>query len=297
MRSTVGSSEVTGSLRALTIGAYGSKPSFMKTTLRVGFSTLFVILIFASSHGAFAAPPSGTLTTLVLPVLDVSGDYPVSVTVGDDTDVSFDITVQQDARGKLSGGGTTTVNIDGDLVQGAYTVTGRISSTHNGVDSSVSSVTRAIVTVRVSGSGFVAGATRRFSLLVTYKLQVDPATLTAFGSGKGYASATGLGTGRIDEEASVALPPGMNGNGQLQADVLLTGNRFSGTATVTLSNGRTVDFNVTGTYAPRTDKTKLKLTGTGASAGSNLRWDGVGEHLQSGVLAGKILGQSTRIPE
>jgi hypothetical protein len=221
----------------------------------------------------------------------------VSVTVDDDIPVSFNITLQQDARGKLTGSGTTSVNIDGDIVQGNYTVAGRVSSTHNGVDSSVSSVTRAIVTIRVSGSGFVAGATRRVSLVVTYRLQIDPATLTAFGTGRGSASATGLGTGRIDEEASVALPPGMNGNGQLEANVLLTGNKFSGTASVELSNGRTVEFNVTGTYSPRTDKTVLRLTGTGPSAGSNLRWDGVGDHLQSGVLAGKILGQSTRIPE
>lgn len=281
----------------LTMAAHGSKPSFMKTTSSIGFSFVLLALISASSPLAFAAPPSGTLTTVVHPVWDVSGTYPVSVTVDNDIHVSFDIAVQHNARGRLSGGGTTTVNIDGDTVQGTYTVSGRVSSRHNGVDSSASSVTRAIVGVRVSGSGVIGGVTRRFSLVVTYRLQIDPATLTAFGTGKGYASATGLGVGRIDEDATIALPPGMNGDGQLQADVVLTGNRFSGAATVQLSNGRTVELNVTGTYSPRTDKTVLRLTGTGGSQGSKLRWNGVGENMLSGILVGKILGQSTRIPE
>jgi hypothetical protein len=275
----------------------GFKTVSMKPSPRVSLSIVLLSLTFGLGPSTLAAPPSGTIISRCSPVWDVSGEYPVSVTVGDEMNVSFGIAVQQDARGKLSGGGTTTVDIDGEMVQGDYTVAGKVSSTHDGVDSSVSSVTRAIVTVRVSGSGVIGGVTRRFSMLVTYKLQIDPATLTAFGTGKGHASATGLGTGRINEAASVALPPGMNGVGDLEADLVLTGNKFSGTATLTLSNGRTVEFNVAGSYAPKTDKTKLKMTGTGASKGTNFRWTGEGEQMASGVLAGKILGQSTRIPE
>ena len=248
----------------------------------------FAIAFGLSVASLTAAPPSGIYTYQFdvdsIALWDVSGDYHLSPDINDDIPVNFDISVLQDSKGKLYGTGPTTVDIDGETVQGNYTVKGKVLVT--------AGVSRATATVKVSGSGMIQGLVRSYSLSETFNLEIDSAGLTAVGTGNGSAKAKGLGSGRISEDINALLPEGVDGSWQLDLGVQTTVKKLSGTSTITLSNGRTLNFATGGSYSPTTDFSKVKLNGTGTSAGSKLNLLGLGDGMGLYQVTGKVLGQT-----
>ena len=251
-------------------------------------SPALAIVLGFSAHQAFAAPPSGNYTysfdTQSVPLWDVSGSYHISPSINGDVPVDFDISVLQDIKGKLYGSGPTTVDIDGQIVQGNYTVKGKISTS--------AGVTRASVAVKVTGTGVITGASRAYTLTENFALEIDSAGLAVIGTGNGSAKAQGLGSGKITEDISDSLPEGMDGGWQLDLGIQTTLKKLSGNSSATLSNGRSLAFVTGGSYAPTTDLFKAKLTGSGTSAGSKLNMVGTGEGMGLHQITGKLLGQT-----
>ena len=90
----------------------------------------------------------------------------------------------------------------------------------------------------------------------------------------------------------VMLNADMTGAWQLSLDVTTTGKAIAGNATVTLSNGRTLTFAVSG--RKRTSKCSLRLTGNGDAAGAKLS---VTTDPDFGMkkASGRLLGQTIKV--
>ena len=249
--------------------------------------TLAIILGF-SLYSAVAGPPSGTYTysfdVQSVPLWDVSGPYHLSPLINDDISVDFDISVLQDNKGKLYGSGPTTVDIDGEIAQGNYTVKGKILNSGG--------VTKATVTINVIGTGVIRGASRPYSLTESFALEIDTTGRAVIGTGNGSAKAKGLGAGKITEDINESLPEGMNGGWKLDLGVQTVMKKLSGNSSVNLSNGRSLDFVMGGSYSPPTDSSKVKLTGSGTGAGAKLSLVGSGEGMGLHQITGKLLGQT-----
>ncbi len=253
------------------------------------FPALAIVLGFSLSH-AVAAPPSGNYTYSFnvqnVPLWDVSGPYHLSPSINGDVPVDFDISVLQDNKGKLYGSGPTTVDIDGENVQGNYTVKGKIFTS--------AGVTRATATVKVTGTGVIRGASRAYSLSESFNLEIDSAGLAVIGTGKGSANAKGIGGGKIAEDINDSLPEGMDGAWELELGVQTNVKKLSGNSSVNLSNGRSLDFVTSGSYSPTTDFSKVKLTGSGTSAGAKINLVGSGEGMALHQITGKLFGQTIK---
>jgi hypothetical protein len=69
---------------------------------------------------------------------------------------------------------------------------------------------------------------------------------------------------------------------------------ISGTALATLSNGRTVPFQIKGKYSAGTGQSKLRLTGIGNGIGSRLSLVTNGDMTSILTISGLMLGQTIR---
>ncbi|MBI3853805.1 MAG: hypothetical protein HY298_26570 [Verrucomicrobia bacterium] len=269
----------------------------MKTSIYPRHPVLLVAICFslASVWCGVAAGPSGMYSypTFTTPKLwDIAGPYHVRQDIdtggSGSIDLEFDINIAQDAKGKLSGTGSTTVTIGTDMVTGTYTVKGSVK-TLNGVG-----VVSATVSVR--GTGTIEGAPRSYSASIKYALVIDASTKMLVGHAKGKASASGLGSAPIDEDIAFPVPAGMDGSWTLALDIMPTGTKLDGTASITLSNGRMLPFDLNGSYSGTTDMSKIKLKGTvnGAddATGSKLGLLTGGSAAVLDAVAGKVLGQS-----
>jgi hypothetical protein len=90
---------------------------------------------------------------------------------------------------------------------------------------------------------------------------------------------------------SIALPQGMNGGWTLASDIAANGNKLAGTGTITLSNGRTLSYQIIGSYNTKSQIAKLKLIGTGDAKGTSLSLTTQGTGMTLVTLKGKVLGQ------
>jgi len=261
-----------------------------KTIMWHKLSPALAIVLGFSAHQAFAAPPSGNYTysfdTQSVPLWDVSGSYHISPSINGDVPVDFDISVLQDNTGKLYGSGPTSVDIGGQIVPGNYIVKGKIFSS--------AGVTRATATVKVTGTGLISGLIRPYSLSESFILEIDSSGLAVIGTGKGSATAKGIGTGKIAEDINDSLPEGMDGGWQLDLGVQTNVKKLSGNSSVSLSNGRSFDFVTSGSYSPTTDFSKVKLTGSGTSASAKLSLVASGEGMGLDQITGKLLGQTIK---
>jgi hypothetical protein len=88
----------------------------------------------------------------------------------------------------------------------------------------------------------------------------------------------------------------MTGDWTLDTDIAATRNRLTGTGTITLSNGRELSYQITGSYNAKSQSTKLRLVGNGDALGTSLSLttQGPGANLIS--LKGSVLGQKLTFP-
>lgn len=256
-------------------------------------------LLLSSLQFGFAQSQTNDATLTfgppLTPVWEISGYYQITNRLQGvkfrPLDIVFkDLGLGVDAHGKILGAGTTVVPVGDDYVGGDYKVTGNISGG--------GAKTRVKFTVKFKGNGTVAGIVTTCNMTVKYDLQVNPLGLTMVGKTTGNANFSNLGGGKFNSDISLPLPPGVNGGWTVVPDLLVFGNKISGTAVIfvnTWTNGSTTTLatkakgNVSKSLVQ-----KVKLSGSGSSAGTQITLEFAPTPATTNQLAtakGKVLGQ------
>jgi hypothetical protein len=245
----------------------------------------FLVLLFVSyAVPAIAQMPSGTFNYAFTntPLWDTSGIY----TNNSETNGVMDTTVvqiQESATGQITGDrserdveGENFADIDGPVAgtisvkAGVLTASLKSSGDVNGVEDGVS------FTGHATGKSI---ETLDTNLLIITTSGVEKVCPT------GGKCVTEAGT-----ETS-PLPPTMNGDWTLDTGITAAGDTLTGTGTLTLSNARSLSYQIDGSYSTKTQVAKLKLVGTGDAAGTSLLVTTFGVAMELTSLKGKVLGQ------
>lgn len=271
-------------------------------------SRLWILALFALSvRFCSAQAPSGPVSFSFgadTPVFDLTGSYEftqqVTETGGTATDISFGVALVNNARGGLSGSGSTLVTIgDGSFAPFAanYVVRGRISG-------GGAKATRVTLTVRLFGSDTVLGVPNvGIGMTITYNLTVDPVALALNGTSRGQLSLGKLGNSHINSDVGpVLLPQGVDGTWVVQMNILPL-NRLAGSGTIIVGNvvdqnlgtvGRSLPEGLTGSFSASANLAKVRLTGNNNGRGTSLILTfAPGGSVDS--LSGTILGQKVLI--
>lgn len=94
----------------------------------------------------------------------------------------------------------------------------------------------------------------------------------------------------------VSLLDNMDGVWTLDLDVEPNGNQLSGSAVITLSNRRTLDWTITGRYNPNSQVSILHLKGYGETTGTSLTVTIAGPQVLLQKITGSVLGQKIQYP-
>ncbi len=253
-----------------------------------------------------AQAPTGSITNLIVGTSNVLWDLSLvqqlqhidleieSISHGNTNQVEilFDDPFTQDAKGKLAGTGTTSVDIDGGSSSGlSYLTTGLLSGTKG--------VARLAFSGKVTGLAFVGGLFRNVSASGNYQVKLDANTGQMSGRVSQKASASGLGGISGTRTFTNPIPSELgDGSWTLVLNFAAPGintNRLSGTATVTLQTGLTYPYAFTGTYNPRTGKSKLNLKGQDTGLGSSLQVTLQGTDISQ--IIGRVGGQSVNLKQ
>jgi hypothetical protein len=249
--------------------------------------SILSLVVFGFS--ARAESPSGTInfsfTNSVLTLFDFSTTLHFEQQMEGGTLLSFDLPFDNAGNGRLTSSGTTIVAIGNDTVAGDYTAVGRISAGRAG--------TMMLLSVKIRGQDMIAGVLTTFQINVSYRLTLNHASNSFIGTARGSARFGSLGTSWINSGIEVGLPGNQDGSFNLQLN-LVSLNRLGGTATITLSDGRVLQFGVAGKYSPSLNLSKLRLVGLGADKGSILGLNFVTVEGESTIVSmrGLVLGQA-----
>jgi subtilase family serine protease len=238
---------------------------------------------------ALAPQPQSGLTGYVFtkPSLwDMTGIYTnTDTSSGSNTVV---LSLQQQANGKISGTRNETDVSGADFAEGSGPITGKIAARAGSV------------AANLKGSASVTGLSGGVAFTENAKIKetatIVPSSLTVLVSGSARVCEVGGKCVTSTEAISFSLPQGMNGDWTLGLNITTNGSKLVGTGTITLSNGRVLTYQVTGSYNNRSQTSKLKFVGEGDDVGTSLSLTtgGAGTNLTS--LKGKVLGQSLKYP-
>jgi len=243
----------------------------------------FLIALAAAPAGAQA--PSGSFTYVFtnLPLWDATGAYTnsfVSNGANNDQIVNF----AQDAKGKLTGTYNNIITESGMTIDVTGSISGKVLS-KGGVTGAT------LKLVNASFSGAASGPAKGGGILA-----IDQSTSTINNTYSLRLCITGRGCETFTGTVGFALPADMTGDWTLDTTISATGTKLSGTATLTLSNGRVLNYNVVGAYNAKTTQSKLKLIGTGDAVGTSLSLVTTGSSMGLTSLKGKVLGQTPTVP-
>jgi hypothetical protein len=269
--------------------------------------TLCIIsLALASLHFCVAQPLSFVFDAETAPVYDLTGEYVPeheAVSRGQTLPVAFLLGLNHESNGRIRSSGGTIVAFGNDYVAAYYTAVGSVSARGG--------VTRANFSVRISGYDWIAGAARRFSVSLNYRLTVDGAESALVGTVKGSVYINGVGSARIRPESGednvfLPLPEGVDGSWKLTLNVLSLG-AIGGTGTFAVSNftppdnpagfpaDRLLPAKVNGSYSQRTGLSRVRVTGIYEGRGSYVTLTFNPEDNSVVRLSGKVLGQTVRV--
>jgi hypothetical protein len=79
-----------------------------------------------------------------------------------------------------------------------------------------------------------------------------------------------LGSFSYTQAATLVVPEQSDGSWTLNLELVPTGTKLSGTGSILFSNGETFEFEVTGSYSPSKQASKILLLGSGAAKGARL---------------------------
>ena len=221
---------------------------------------------------------------------DLSGNY-----FEDNGMESESMTLNMDAKGMITGQGHFNITDDWDdmYLDGDFGVNGKVTS--------AGSVTRVNLTLKVtSGTGSVQGYNVGFSITLNDTFEVDGIDRQLVGSSRGKLRLTLTDYGRsatrsIPPAPTVAnLPDSVDGNWGLSVNMAPTGTKYGGSSAIYLSNGKSINLGVSGTYSARTGVSKISLKSPDTSTPANLTIAGSCpvDTLIIQSLKGKILGQN-----
>jgi hypothetical protein len=94
----------------------------------------------------------------------------------------------------------------------------------------------------------------------------------------------------------IPLSAEMDGSWALAVDTTAQGTKLGGFAVLTLSNGRTFTYQISGTYDERRQRGVLRLVGTNEAVKSRVTLWVEGNELVLTKVTGRILGQSLSFP-
>src|SRR5437879_5379009 len=257
-------------------------------------------LLVCSLQLCQAQAPNGSYTftfgTTNSAIFDLSGDYKITqptLSGGvEGATLSFGITLFEDARGRLTGSGTTVLEVgNNNFVAAEYRATG-VASRGGPRPPHVN------LLIRLRGDDTVAGVRTPFSITISYSLDIDPVTHTFSGKSRGSASFTKLGTALIRSDPIPPMPLLANaGNGSFTINLdIVALKRLGGSGSIVLANGRTIPVNLSGTYSPGLGRARLRLTGINEGRGTTLNitfFQGADEIIIERVT-GRILGLAVR---
>lgn len=261
-------------------------------TIRSKLTWLFLSLFLALALPLAARAQSESTIYLQVdnsvPIWDLSGSYNLTATLdgagGAPVPVSLTVDLTTDGRGHWSGQGTNFFAVGSEVLYGSYTASGKITNARG--------VTQASLTVRAKGIATVAGRSTKFRITAVYSdLEADPETGNLYGTARAKASFSGQGSARGSHDVTIPLPAGMDGTWTLAVSIFPL-KPITGTATVTLSNGRVLPFMVNGNYSQKFGADKLKLKGTDAAKGSKLQV--LTDEVSILNVDGKVLGQNVQ---
>ena len=245
----------------------------------------FLVLLFVfCAVPAIAQVPTGAFTYVFTntPLWDVTGNYSLSGSSNGVTDnATFVIT--NAANGKITGTQTETLNDGSFTIHVASAVTGKIS------------VKGGAAAARIKSTGTFSGT---FSGTAKGKstATVDPDALTVLVNFSEKLRPAGHSGVTFSASASTSLPAGMTGDWTLDTDITTNGTKLAGTGTLTLSNGRTLEYQISGSYNTQTEVAKLKLVGEGDATKTSLSLTTQGANMDLTALKGKVLGQKPVFP-
>ena len=230
-----------------------------------------------------------------IPVWDMSGLYQITNHLQSahvkPTDIAFpNLFVGVNSKGRIEGSGTILVYVGNDIVGGDYKISGHMSGG--------GATTRANFSIHFKGNGSVAGVPTTCKISPHYNLQVGQVSRTLVGKATGSASFSHLGSGNLKSDIILPLPAGVDGGWTVTMDLIPFGNKLSGTATISVDNTPPAIL-----AARLTGKTgnsgvaKVKLSGTGMSAGTHLNLDFTpisGATDLPASVNGKVLGQKVK---
>ncbi len=208
-------------------------------------------------------------------VWDVTGNYSNPDITATDT-----FLLTQDDKGKITGFGSGFASDSGIDVSLGYDFRGSIKAVNN--------LTRVLLTMKISGSATDGVITLPVKGSVKFVFDVDPSNNLLIGSGHGRLCVKGR-CERANGLVQFDIPPAMDGSWTLNLDNLQSVNQsVTGTATATLSNGRTLLFTGSGHF---TSSRSLALINLRSPAGT-ITLKGNPTDLGVHLAKAKLLGQS-----
>ena len=235
----------------------------------------------AQPFGTFSYTSLGGPTSAQA-VWDITGTYTISLPVEGLGQLSLDLPIVQDARGKLTGPGTILMTAGTNELICTAKVQGRTAGPSQDFVATIS--------VKLAGTGELLGEVRKFKGSLVLKLKLDPNTAHLVGSLTGNASLSGAGSGSTQVPMAFPLPPEMAGSWSMTLNLQPSGTKLAGDATVTLSNGRTLPFAVNGSFSTKDGRGSLKLGGVEAAQGAKLGINTKGSPPALDRVSGRLLG-------
>jgi len=234
------------------------------------------------ASGSYTVEFDGNVT-----LWDISGTY--SEDLGG---LAVDYTLSVDPSGKITGYGSASYAASyGIGIDTTFNISGTVSTAGR--------VTRVTLSMTMKGSGQFQGSTVNFSASIRESMEIDAETSTLVGTTSGNVSLSVRGFGNFGEKIPTAdvaldLPYDMDGTWDLTLNTVTSGPKITGTGQITLSNGSVFGFTIAGTYAARTDLSKVAMKGTptnkAMSANIVANFGKAGMNVRS--LKGKALGQT-----
>lgn len=239
-----------------------------------------------SNFNAFKVVPTGqfTYTFTNSPLWDVSGSY----TNNTDTNDVVISTMDCQANGQITGLRSEAYVNGADHATGSGPITGKMFGRAGVVGASLKESEG--LTGVSGGVAYTANVSGKAAMTV------DPSSLTLLDSDSIRTCVVGGKCESLTETVSLPLPVGITGDWTLETDIAADGDNLTGTGTLTLSNGRVLSYQVVGSYNPASQLARLKLIGTGDTAGSSLSLTTQGTVMDITAVKGKVLGQTLTYP-
>lgn len=248
--------------------------------------TLFVTILFLYPISSFADTYTYHLDDHGLCIWDISGTHTDDSIAG----CNISLTLAQDAKGKITGGGSASCSVyeQGVLIDiyMNYSVKGKIKQ-KNGIAIEKMSA-------KFKGNASAMGETFKFTASEKIMAEISCGDTTMNGTVKGKVCIKNLGCESFRGAFTQSLPPGMDGSSLLEFVVDQVGKKLLGDGDLELSNSRSIDFEVKGKHNSKKDESSFALKGTGNSKGCKLKVKIDESNGQPISIKGKVFGQSLK---